>query len=207
MVRLQYAETTMNTFDVILPFLKPLEHLILDDSITEVMVNGPQVFVEKNGFLQEIRDVSVGERALLAAVENIAHSLGEDISELKPILNSRLPDGSRVSAVIPPFSDNGVALTIRKFRERQFETADLIPAGTFNPTLARRLEAYGVSKKNILITGAAGAGKTTLLSALERCVFAGAGGAPLKRSFFVNLERGAIRKSLLFFKPITHNKQ
>ncbi len=95
MVRLQYAERTMNTFDVILPFLKPLEHLILDDSITEVMVNGPQVFVEKNGFLQEIRDVSVGERSLLAAVENIAHSLGEDISELKPILNSRLPDGSR----------------------------------------------------------------------------------------------------------------
>ncbi len=160
----------MNTFDFILPFLKPLEHLILDDSITDVMVNGPQVFVEKDGFLQEIRDVSVGERALLAAVENIAHSLGEDISELKPILNSRLPDGSRVSAVIPPFSDNGVALTIRKFRERQFETADLIQAGTFNPTLARRLEAYVVSKKNILISGAAGAGKTTLLSALARFI-------------------------------------
>ncbi len=170
MVRLQYAERTMNTFDFILPFLKPLEHLILDDSITDVMVNGPQVFVEKDGFLQEIRDVSVGERALLAAVENIAHSLGEDISELKPILNSRLPDGSRVSAVIPPFSDNGVALTIRKFRERQFETADLIQAGTFNPTLARRLEAYVVSKKNILISGAAGAGKTTLLSALTRFI-------------------------------------
>jgi len=170
MVRLQYAERTMNTFDVILPFLKPLEHLILDDSITEVMVNGPQVFVEKNGFLQEIRDVSVGERSLLAAVENIAHSLGEDISELKPILNSRLPDGSRVSAVIPPISDNGVALTISKFGKRQFETADLIQAGMFDPTLARRLEAYVVSKKNILVSGASGAGKTTLLSALARFI-------------------------------------
>lgn len=160
----------MSTLDVILPFLKPIEHLILDDSITDVMVNGAQVFVEKDGFLQEIRDVSVGERSLLTAVENIAHSLGEDISELKPILNSRLQDGSRVSAVIPPFSDTGVALTISKFDKRQFETADLIRAGMFDPTLARRLEAYVVSKKNILISGASGAGKTTLLSALARFI-------------------------------------
>lgn len=170
MARLQWGESKMNTLDVILPFLKPIEHLILDDSITEVMINGPQVFVEKDGFLQEIRDISFGERSLLAAVENIAHSLGEDISESKPILDSRLPDGTRVSAVIPPCCDTGVALTIRKFGKRQFETADLIQAGTFNPTLARRLETYVVSKKNILISGASGAGKTTLLSALTRFI-------------------------------------
>src|SRR5260370_7371900 len=160
----------MNTLNVILPFLKPIEHLILDDSITDVMINGPQVFVEKDGFLQEIRDVDCGERSLLAAVENSAQSLGEEISESKPILDSRLPDGTRVSAVIPPCSDTGVALTIRKFRKRQFETADLIQAGTFNPTLARRLETYVVSKKNILISGASGAGKTTLLSSLTRFI-------------------------------------
>src|SRR5260221_10462481 len=139
----------MNTFDFILPFLKPLEHLILDDSITDVMINGPQVFVEKDGFLQEIRDVSLGEPSLLAAVQNIAHSLGEDISESKPILDSRLHDGSRVSAVIPPCSDNGVALTIRKFGNRQFETADLIRAGTFSPRLASRLESFVVFQNKL----------------------------------------------------------
>src|SRR5260370_8358860 len=112
----------MNTLDDILPFLKPIEHLMLDDSITEVMINGPQVFVEKDGFLQEIRDVSLGERSVLAAVKNIAHSLGEDISESKPILDSRLPDGPRVSASIPPYIATAVALPTRKFRKRQFET-------------------------------------------------------------------------------------
>src|SRR5260370_29106974 len=109
MARLQWNESKMNTLDVILPYLKPIEHLLLDDSITDVMINGPQVFVEKDGFLREIRDVSFGERSLLAAVENIAHSLGEDICESKPILDSRLPDGSRVSAVIPPCRDPGLA--------------------------------------------------------------------------------------------------
>jgi len=160
----------MNTFDVILPFLKPIEHLILDDSISDVMVNGPQIFVEKDGFLQEVRNVSLAERSMLAAVENIAQSLGEEISESKPILDSRLPDGSRISAIIPPCSDKGVALTIRKFSKRQFETADLIQSGAFSPTMARRLKTYVISKRNILISGSSGAGKTTLLSALARFI-------------------------------------
>src|SRR5258708_25728396 len=125
-VRLRCGERKMNTFDVILPFLKPIEHLILDDSISDVMVNGPQIFVEKDGFLQEVRNVSLADRSLVAAVENIAQSLGEEISESKPILDSRLPDGSRISAIIPPCSDKGVALTISKFSKRQFETADHI---------------------------------------------------------------------------------
>jgi hypothetical protein len=92
----------MPGFETILPFLKPIEHLILDDSISEVMVNGPdQVFVEKAGFIEQVRGVSLGERSLLVAVKNIARRLGDDISEAKPILDSRLPDGSRVAAVIP----------------------------------------------------------------------------------------------------------
>ena len=117
----------MPGFETILPFLKPIEHLILDDSISEVMVNGPeQVFVEKAGFIEQVRGVSLGERSLLVAVKNIARRLGDDISETKPILDSRLPDGSRVAAVIPPCSLSGVTLTIRKFNIRHFEIADLI---------------------------------------------------------------------------------
>ena len=95
----------MNGFETILPFLKPIEHLLLDDSVSEVMINGADcVFIEKRGFLEPVKGVSLGERALLVAVKNIARRLGDDISEAKPILDSRLPDGSRVAAVIPPCS-------------------------------------------------------------------------------------------------------
>ena len=104
----------MPGFEMILPFLKPIEHLILDDAVSEVMVNGPdQVFVEKAGFVEQVRGLSLGERSLLVAVKNIARRLGDDMSEAKPILESRLPDGSRVAAVIPPCSLSGVTLTIR----------------------------------------------------------------------------------------------
>src|SRR5262245_18036376 len=123
----------MNGFEVILPFLKPIEHLILDDSISEVMVNGADsIFIEKSGFLENVRGVSLSERALLVAVKNIACRLGNDISESKPVLDSRLPDGSRVAAVIPPCSLNGITLTIRKFNSRHFEIEDLIRVGTLD---------------------------------------------------------------------------
>jgi pilus assembly protein CpaF len=161
----------MDGFEMILPFLKPIEHLILDDSISEVMVNGPdRVFVEKQGFLQQIQGVSLGERSLMVAVKNIARRLGDDISESKPVLDSRLPDGSRVAAVIPPCSLGGVTLTIRKFNTRHFEMEDLIHAGTLDRALANRLEDYVLGRKNILISGGTGSGKTTLASILGKFI-------------------------------------
>lgn len=161
----------MNGFEMILPFLKPIEHLILDDSISEVMVNGPdQVFIEKAGFLQQVKGVSLGEKSLMVAVKNIARRLGNDISESKPILDSRLPDGSRVAAVIPPCSLSGVTLTIRKFNTRHFEMQDLINAGTLDRPLANRLEDYVLARKNILISGGTGTGKTTLLNILGKFI-------------------------------------
>jgi pilus assembly protein CpaF len=161
----------MNGFEMILPFLKPIEHLILDDSISEVMVNGPdQVFIEKAGFLQQVKGVSLGEKSLMVAVKNIARRLGNEISESKPILDSRLPDGSRVAAVIPPCSLSGVTLTIRKFNTRHFEMQDLINAGTLDRPLANRLEDYVLARKNILISGGTGTGKTTLLNILGKFI-------------------------------------
>jgi len=161
----------MNGFEMILPFLKPIEHLILDDSISEIMVNGPdQVFIEKAGFLQQVKGVSLGEKALMVAVKNIARRLGGDISESKPILDSRLPDGSRVAAVIPPCSLSGVTLTIRKFNTRHFEMQDLIDAGTLDRPLANRLEDYVLARKNILISGGTATGKTTLLNILGKFI-------------------------------------
>src|SRR5271169_5958535 len=161
----------MNGFEMILPFLKPIEHLILDDSISEVMVNGPdRVFIEKQGFLQQVPGVSIGERSLMVAVKNIARRLGDDISESKPILDSRLPDGSRVAAVIPPCSLAGVTLTIRKFNTRHFEMEDLIREGTLDRALANHLEDYVLARKNILICGGTGTGKSTLLSILGKFI-------------------------------------
>ena len=161
----------MNGFEVILPFLKPIEHLILDDSISEVMINGPDhIFIEKSGFLEQVKDVSLGERSLLVAVKNIARRLGDDVSETKPILDSRLPDGSRVAAVIPPCSLGGVTLTIRKFNSRHFVMEDLIQAGTLDRPLANRLEDYVLQKKAILISGGTGTGKSTLAAALARLI-------------------------------------
>src|SRR5258707_4885851 len=117
----------MNGFETTLPFLKPIEHLILDDSISEVKVNGPDhVFIEKQGFVEPVENIRLGEKSLMVAVKNIARRLGDDISESKPILDSRLPDGSRVAAVIPPCSVNGVTLTIRKFNARHFRLQDLV---------------------------------------------------------------------------------
>ena len=161
----------MNGFETILPFLKPIEHLILDDAISEVMVNGhDHIFIEKAGFIESVQGVSLGEKSLMVAVKNIARRLGDDISESKPILDSRLPDGSRVAAVIPPCSVNGVTLTIRKFNARHFGVEDLVQAGTLERWLANQLEGYVLARKNILIAGSTGSGKTSLLNVLGKFI-------------------------------------
>src|SRR5690348_10352058 len=130
-------------FETVLPFLRPIEHLIRDDSISEIMVNGPdRIFIEREGVLEQVPDLALSERSLMVAIKNIARRLGDDVSEAKPILDSRLPDGSRVAAVIPPCSVHGVTLTIRKFSSRQFTTEDLMRMGMLNGELAARLQSY-----------------------------------------------------------------
>jgi pilus assembly protein CpaF len=161
----------MNGFETILPFLKPVEHLILDDTISEVMVNGSdRVFIERNGYVERVSGVSIGEKSLMVAVKNIARRLGDDISEAKPVLDSRLPDGSRVAVVIPPCSVNGITLTIRKFNSRHFDIEDLIRTGTLARTLAKQLEDRILARKNVLIAGGTGTGKTTLLNILAKFI-------------------------------------
>jgi pilus assembly protein CpaF len=161
----------MNGFETILPFLKPLEHLILDESISEVMVNGPDsIFIERAGVLEPVSGVSLPDKALMVALKNIARRLGSDISEARPILDSRLPDGSRVAAVIPPCSLRGVTLTIRKFNRCLFSMDDLIAAGTLDRSLANQLERYVLDRQNILLSGPTGSGKTTALNALGRLI-------------------------------------
>lgn len=161
----------MNGFETILPFLKPIEHLLLDPSISEVMVNGPDhVFIEKDGFVETVAGIHLGDKSLMVAVKNIARRLGDDISESRPILDSRLPDGSRVAAVIPPCSVNGITLTIRKFNARHFGVEELVQGGTLERWLANQLETYVLARKNILIAGSTGSGKTSLLNVLGQFI-------------------------------------
>ena len=161
----------MNGFELILPFLRPIQHLILDPDISEIMVNGPErIFIEKAGYLQAVPGVKLTHESLIVAVKNIARRLGDDISEAKPILDSRLPDGSRVAAVIPPCSIHGVALTIRKFNSHRFKMKDLIEAGTLTTDLADQLEEYVAQRKNILICGGTSSGKTTLANLLTEFI-------------------------------------
>ncbi|HVA99994.1 MAG TPA: ATPase, T2SS/T4P/T4SS family, partial [Acidimicrobiales bacterium] len=158
-------------FETILPFLRPIEHLIRDDSVSEIMVNGSsRVFIERDGVLQEVPGLTLSEKSLMVAVKNIARRLGDDISEQKPILDSRLPDGSRVAAVIPPCSIHGVTLTIRKFNNRRFTVEDLVKCGSLDAVAAERLKTYVEGRQNILISGGTGTGKTTLLNALIRFI-------------------------------------
>src|SRR6266481_1955493 len=159
------------SFDLILPFLRPIEHLILDESISEIMVNaGSQVFIERDGRLEAVPDVAISEAALNAAVRNIARRLGDDVSESKPILDSRLPDGSRVAAIIRPSSIDGITLTIRKFNTRHFTMEDLIRVGTLSEAAANLLKGCVERHNNILISGGTGTGKTTLLNILASFV-------------------------------------
>jgi pilus assembly protein CpaF len=161
----------MNGFELILPFLRPIQHLILDPDISEIMVNGPErIFIEKAGHLQAVPGVKMTPESLIVAVKNIARRLGDDISEAKPILDSRLPDGSRVAAVIPPCSIHGVALTIRKFNSHRFRMKDLVEVGTLTAELAAQLEDYVAQRKNILICGGTSSGKTTLANVLTEFI-------------------------------------
>src|SRR5207248_4050576 len=126
------------SFDIILPFLRPIAHLIQDPDVSEIMVNaGGRVFLERQGHLEEAEGVQLAEKNLQVAVRNIARTLGDDVSDEQPILDARLPDGSRVAAVIPPCSLGGTTLTIRKFQSRFFTADELIRIGTLSEPVMR----------------------------------------------------------------------
>jgi pilus assembly protein CpaF len=157
----------MSSLDRILPFLKPIEDLLMDPSVTEVMVNdgGRRVFVERDGRLETVSDRTLESRNLMVAIKNIARACGDEISDAQPMLDARLEDGSRVAAMFPPCAVGGPALTIRKFT-RRYTLEQLVEVGSIAPDLAAALADAVTSQQNILISGGTGTGKTTLLNAL-----------------------------------------
>jgi pilus assembly protein CpaF len=159
-------ESIDKAWGLILPFLRPIEAFVLDPGVSDIMVNGSRVFVEKEGRMTEIEGIQMPEKSLRVSVRNIARSLGDDIDEQCPILDARLPDGSRVAAVIAPTSVAGSSLAIRKFHAQRYSAEELVRTGSLAPEALQVLTAAIASRRSILIAGGAGTGKTTLLNAL-----------------------------------------
>lgn len=151
--------------------LGPLERLLEQDDITEIMVNGPQhIFVERQGCCQLTPYVFSSETALLAVIDRIVGPLGRRIDESSPMVDARLPDGSRVNAVIAPIAIHGPMLTIRKFSKHRLALTDLLQRGALSEAMAQFLDCSVKYKKNILVAGGTGSGKTTLLNILSNSI-------------------------------------
>lgn len=154
------------SFDLIVPFLRPIEHLLADEEVSEIMVNASgAVYVERAGLLA-LAGVEIAEAPRQAAARTIARLLGNDIDEQMPLLDARLPDGSRFAAALEPISVGGTALCIRKFRSKLLTAAELVRRGMLTQDLLDRLRNAIDARQTILISGGTGAGKTTLLNAL-----------------------------------------
>jgi pilus assembly protein CpaF len=149
----------------------PLERLLADDSVTEIMVNGPyDVWVERQGRLYETTVHFTDESHLRRIINKIVAQVGRRVDESSPMVDARLPDGSRVNAVIPPLSLTGPLLTIRKFSKKRLEMTDLIRLGTLSTETVEFLQRCVLAELNILVSGGTGSGKTTLLNALSTAV-------------------------------------
>jgi pilus assembly protein CpaF len=151
----------------------PLEPLLRDDTISDIMVNGPDaVFVERRGKLQKsgvrFRD---SEHAAMVAQKMVA-TIGRRVDESSPLCDARLPDGSRVNVIFPPLALDGPCISIRKFTKKKLDFAAMVENGSMIPAVARLLEIAARSRCNILISGGTGSGKTTLLNALSRMISA-----------------------------------
>jgi pilus assembly protein CpaF len=151
--------------------LGPLEELLADDGVSEIMVNRfDEIFVERSGRLMRHPLTFTGDRAVMGVIERIVAPLGRRIDESSPMVDARLKDGSRVNAIIPPLALKGPCLTIRKFAKRKLDAQDLVKFGSISPAMANFLEVCVVARKNIIVSGGTGSGKTTLLNILSNFI-------------------------------------
>lgn len=148
--------------------LGPLEPLLTDPTVDEIMVNGyREVYVERSGRLEATQARFTSEEHLRRVIDRIVARVGRRVDESSPMVDARLPDGSRVNAIVPPLAVDGAALTIRKFAVDPFQVDDLIERGAFTPEVAKLLESVVADGLNIIISGGTGTGKTTLLNVLS----------------------------------------
>ncbi len=147
----------------------PITELLTDKNITEIMVNSPkEIYIEIDGQLIKDESISfINDEHIVRTIQRLIEPLGRTIDAANPMVDSRLEDGSRINAVIPPLSTKGPVITIRKFKETMTSIEDLIRIGTLTPYMARFLEASVKGKLNIIVCGGTGSGKTTLLNILS----------------------------------------
>ena len=154
--------------------LGPLEELLADDSVTEIMVNRfDEIYIERGGRLHRHPLTFTGDRAVMGVIERIVAPLGRRIDESSPMVDARLKDGSRVNAIIPPLALKGACLTIRKFSKHKLGADDLVRFDAISAEMAEFLEICVAARKNIIVSGGTGSGKTTLLNILSNFIPAG----------------------------------
>ena len=159
------------SFEVIIPFLKPIKHLLEAESVSEIMVNpDASVWIEENGQIQSLPGIRFDDGALQTGLEVIANRFGKKLDADSPILNLRLPDGSRMAAMIPPVVNPRPLMTIRKFTSRSFSLADLVRVQMLTEEQAGILTKAVREGQNILIAGGTGSGKSTLLGVLADAI-------------------------------------
>ena len=155
-----------NSFLVL--FLAPVKEYLEDDSVSEILINGPQqVYIERGGKLEEIPAKFVSEPALKAAATNIAKSVGRILDEMHPRLDARLPDGSRVHAVIPPLARCGTVIAIRKFKKDTLTIDKMLSFGSMDENTVKLIRALVALHKNVIVSGATSSGKTSVLNAVS----------------------------------------
>jgi pilus assembly protein CpaF len=155
------------SFEIIIPFLKPIEHLLASKTVSEIMVNPDgSVWIEEAGHIQLLPGIRFDDGALLTGLEVIANRFGKKLDADSPILNLRLPDGSRMAALIPPVVNPQPMMTIRRFTARNFTIEDLIERKTLTGAQADTLTHCVQSGDNLLISGGTSSGKTTLTNVL-----------------------------------------
>ena len=153
--------------DAIASFLAPIADLLENEDVSEVMINGPkEIFVEQKGLVFKVENTFPNEDSLISAMRAIAQSVGRVFDDDNPRLDARLPDGSRVHAVLPPMAKNGTSVAIRKFSKESLTITDLIKFGSISKDAARFLDICIYLGKNLVVSGGTGSGKTTMLNVL-----------------------------------------
>jgi len=151
--------------------LGPLEDLLEDDTVTEVMVNcHDEIFIERSGRIEKSPVIFTNDKAVVAAIERIVAPIGRRIDESSPMVDARLADGSRVNAVIPPVALRGPSISIRKFSKRKLSGDDLLKYGSINEEMLEFVQVAVRERRNVVVTGGTGSGKTTLLNILSNFI-------------------------------------
>ena len=165
------AKATGNDASFLILFFEPIRKYLEDDKVTEVLINGPdQIFYEKDGKMTLAPETFAGESALQAACKNVARSVGRMFDLDNPRLDARLPDGSRVHAVIPPMASDGTVIAIRKFSKEKLTLEQLVDFGSMTPNLAKLIKSIVAGHQNVIVSGATSSGKTSVLNVLSSCI-------------------------------------